>query len=127
MPQMFLSSYNMLATVAEIAGRRKAMVEGAIQRVNFNQWRPTPHEMLLIRNARELHLRFASGDYRHSEDEAKLLLEYMEWLVFQDASANGQEPQLFEYKLTDFYATKPCVDKAYMRLMWKVQNEWPVA
>lgn len=86
---MVPSSHDMLAFVAELNGRRIAMVMGNRQKRQGGMFLVSEHQMELLVVARKMHARYISDNYRHDETEIGMLNELGNWLLEEHALNEG--------------------------------------
>ena len=86
---MIPSSDDMLAFVAELNGRRIAMVMGRRQKRQGGMLLVSEKQTRLLVNARRLHARYLANNYRHDEVEVSLLNELGNWLIEEHALNEG--------------------------------------
>ena len=86
---MVPSSDDLLAFVAELNGRRIAMVMGKRQKRQGGMFLMSEHQMALLVVARKMHARYIADNYRHDEAEIGVLNELGNWLLEEHALNEG--------------------------------------
>lgn len=85
-----ISSGDMLALVAELNGRRIAMICGKMAKQRGGRLDLPLRTLDLLTTARRMHYRYEKGDYRHDPGEADKLRDLCQWLVAQHRILSGQ-------------------------------------